>query len=240
MKKIWSVLLSVLLGAIVVGIGTGYFLFLANKDRQILAAEANTAKLQAKQALQESQKAIEEANTKLQEANVQVINAEKALEALRNEHALLEYAEPLLKPTGNSQEGWLSAISTAQGVSMMFPPGSIIKHNNENLLAIGSETTSSSTWLQVIPCSEIVFNDMLAEIASSTPIAYFIDGKLVAGRKGLEKNTDSETGLLKIFAKGLCTQIVRIQNPPPFKIKSWQKEQKISFTEILKTFEFQK
>ena len=47
MKKIWSVLFSILLGAIIVGAGTGYFLYLANQDRQILAAEANKAKLGA-------------------------------------------------------------------------------------------------------------------------------------------------------------------------------------------------
>jgi hypothetical protein len=240
MKKIWSVLLSILLGAFVVGIGTGYFLYLANKDRQVLAEEANSAKLEAQQALLESQKTIEETNLKLAEANEQVANAEKALEALQNEQALLKNAEPLLKPSVSSLDGWLPVISTSMGISLLLPSVSNIDTNNEKLLAVSGDGENSAPWLKILPYSD-TFHDMyLSDISSSTPVAYFIDGKVVAGQIGKDKNNGSETCLLKIYTAGSSTQMIWMQNPPSYKIKSWQKEQKISFTQILQTFEFQK
>ncbi|MDF1496773.1 MAG: hypothetical protein P1P90_01800 [Patescibacteria group bacterium] len=242
MKKIWSVLLSILLGAFVVGIGTGYFLYLANKDRQALAQEANQAKLEAQEALNNSQKAIEEANKKLSEANEQVTNAQLALEAIQKEQALLKKAEPLLKPTGKTLDGWVTAISTAQGVSLIHPPGSVTNINDDTELSIIEETDSEpeNTWLKIIPYSETLNTSLENSITSSTNISYFIDGKVVAGILGYNKNTDAETGLFKVYTNGSSTQLIWMQEPPPFKIKSWQKEQNISIKEILQTFEFQK
>jgi hypothetical protein len=239
MKKIWSVLLSILLGAIVVGIGTGYFLYLANKDRQILANEANIAKLEAQQTLQDSQRAIEEANSKLTQANQQVAEAEQALKALKNEQALLRQAKPLLKPSNKDLDGWLSAISTSQGISLLHPPGSNIKVNNDLEFSLIQES-KTSPWLKIIPYSKPQSDNFKLSISSSTNISYFIDGKVVAGIVGTESTSNLETALLEIYLGGTSTQILWIQNPPPFKFKSWQREQNIPFEEILKTFEFKK
>ncbi len=240
MKKLWSVLLSILLGAFVVGIGTGYFLYLANKDRQVLAQEANNAKIEAQQALSDSQKAIEETNIKLAQANQQVTNAQQALEALQNEQTLLKKAEVLLKPTTGSLNNWSSAISTSQGISLMYPPGSKIDTNNENILSFTSENSSSTPWLMILPYSTVTHKKFLSDMVSSTQVSYFVDGKVIAGEKGKNKNTDVDVGLLKIYSNGTSTQFIYIQDPPPQKSKTWQKDKVISFTEILRTFEFQK
>jgi archaellum component FlaF (FlaF/FlaG flagellin family) len=240
MKKLWSVLLSILLGAFVVGIGTGYFLYLANKDRQALAQEANQAKLEAQQALSNSQAAIEEANLKLAKANEQVTNAQQALEALRTEQALLKSAEPLLKPPSKTLDGWSSAISTPFGISILYPPGSDVISDNEKIFAIANSTVSSTSWIKIIPFSEVVHNGLSVNITSSTQISYFIDGKLVAGIVGTDKNSNTETALLKIYENGSSTQSIWLQNPPSYKLKPWLKDQNISYVEILKTLEFKK
>lgn len=235
----WSILLSILLGAMVVGLGTGYFLYLANKDRKILSAEANQAKLEAQTALENSQKAIEEANSKLSEANEQVAKAEQALEALKQEQLLLRNAKPLIKPTNKELDGWISAISTAQGVSLLHPPGSETAVNNDIEFSI-TENDSDVPWFRILPFSDSSKRQFANLITSSTDIAYFIDGKLVAGKVGTNKNTDSKSAYLNIYANGTSTQVLFIQDPPPFKIKSWQREQNISLEEILKTIEFKK
>ncbi|MBD3281326.1 hypothetical protein GF391_01110 [Candidatus Uhrbacteria bacterium] len=239
MKKIWSVLLSILLGALVVGIGTGYFLYLANKDRQTLAAEANRAKLEAREAMQASQQAIEEANSKLQAANEQVLKAEQALKALKNQQALLKDAEPLIKPSNKNLEGWTSHISTSHGVSLFTPPGNTAKVNNDIELSIKKED-GESPWLKINNYSSALEKDYTATMSSSTEVAYFIDGKLVAGISGNDKETQNKTALLKIYENGTSTKIFWIKTPPKFKLNTWSREQTSSIENILRTIEFEK
>lgn len=232
-------MLAILLGALVVGIGTGYFLYLANKDRQMLATEANHAKLQAQEALQTSQQAIEEANQKLKQANEQVAKAEKALQNLQNQEALLEKARPMVKPNPNKLSDWSSVLSTDMELSIMYPTGNKIITNNDKSLSIANED-KDLTWLKITKYSDKNYNKQKQALVSSTTVAYFIDGKLIAGESGLLKNTNSNISLLNIYSNGTSTHLISIMEPPPFQEYAWSRKQEFTIEDILQTLEFKK
>lgn len=246
MKKIWSILLAILLGAIVVGSGTGYFLYLANKDRRALAEAAEQAKTEAQIALQKSQTAISEANEKLSQANAEVEKAQNAIKELQNEQALLRDAKPLIKPQTKDLEGWIPVISTSNGISLFLPPGSKVNQDTADNFSIMEDKEAldneeeDNIWFSVWSFDSKKFDLLKNKYASSSKISFFIDGKVVAGNANFNSENEIEEALLNIYSNGTTTHSLVIKNPPPFKFKSWQKEQFASVEEILQTMEFKK
>ncbi|MFZ6015371.1 MAG: PspA/IM30 family protein [Patescibacteria group bacterium] len=242
MKKIWSILLSILLGAAVVGLGTGYFLYLANKDRQLLAYEAAQAKLKAEQALEQSHQAIEEANQKVISASQEIDKAQSTLQALLKERELLETAEPLMN-TLTKKQGWESILSPSFEISVEYPAGSDVIKNDETALVIAPENQSmENKWFELSSYNSSTFSAWQNNIASSTQVAYFIDGKLLAGHFGLIKDSENSKSvtILIIYKNGLTEQMLWIADPPPFKKNPWQRGQVVISKEILATFKFKK
>ncbi|MBU2565999.1 hypothetical protein KKG46_00380 [Patescibacteria group bacterium] len=246
MKKIWSIFLSILLGAFVVGIGTGYFLYLANKDRQALAMQTELAKQEAQKAYELSQQAIQEANQKVTQASSEVTKAQNALKALEFERDLLNKAKPINKPNTQLTKNWPTVVSASLGISMQYPPlGEVIK-NDEFILALidsrDSDKNLDQSWFTYQPYSSNLEQNFKNRMSSSTPVSYFINGKLLAGEKGVlhGSNEDNMTygTLLNIYSYGTTTHILWIQNPPEQK-KSWRSLPTISVEDILGTIDFQ-
>ncbi len=243
MKKIWSILLSILLGALIVGIGTGYFLYLANQDRQILITEANQAKLEAQTVLQNSQHAIEEANDKLLKANQEVEKAQLALQSLMFERSLLAIAEPLYLIQSET-ENWKTIINPAFELSLMIPPNSISTNNDSKLLSIALEDNAdnNANWLEITPYQEKIANDLQAKISSTTDSSFFIDGKLITGKTGILKNSNDikTASVFMIYMNGTSTHLIWMLDPPPYKKKNRGNPTNVTQKEILSTFKFKK
>lgn len=248
MKRAWSILLSVLLGAVVVGIGTGYFLHLANKDRQLLALEADQAKADAIRAQQEQQNAIEQANEKLKQASDEVNKAQGAIKALQLERTLLAQAKPLTPPNSRSIQDWPSAISTFQNISLRYPLGSTVKQDDEQILALTASSTSAAAsqvtdgpWFRVTPFDQMAKNQLLARFTSSTHVTYFVNGHLLDGQEGdllTDGSTLSQAAVLDLYQDSTTSQLVWIQTPP--NQHAGKKSRIATLEDVLSTLEFPK
>lgn len=247
MKRAWSILLSILLGAAGVGLGTGYFLHLANQDRRLLAQEALTAKQIAQKALEEQQTAIQETNAKLEQASAEVDKAQNALKALELERALLSQAIPLIQPAAAVTKGWYSAMSAPLGISLRYPPGSAISGNDDIGLTISASSTSlegsttDNPWLFVSRYDSSTESRYTERLASSTPAVYLVRGRLLAGTEGYlrdDKDSSVHAASLAMVTNGTGTHLIWIQTPP--KIPNAKKNPaSITIEDILSTLEFQ-
>lgn len=226
-----------------VGIGTGYFLHLANKDRQLLALEAEQAKATAIRTQQEQQNAIHEANQKLAKANEEVKKAQDVLKSVEQERALLELAIPLQETPSKNIKDWQMVISTNQDISFKYPADSIVTGDNSQNLTISEKTASqafdlksTSAWLTVQPYTEQAENALKDQIASSTPAVYFIKGKILSGVIGYKNNTNQETAYYKIYKAGIATHLLWIENYKYGQVKS----KPLVFEDLLGTIDFPK
>jgi uncharacterized membrane protein len=246
MRRAWSILLAVLLGAAVVGVGTGYFLHLANQDRQKLANEAEQAKLDALKAKQDQQTAIQEANAKLEQANQEVNKAQTAIKTLQLERELMAIAQTLSPASASLTSDWQLAVSTAQGLSLKYPPGSSIVQDGPETLAIaasGTVITSQSNdgpWLTITPDNKSAKERLLARLASSTETTYLVDGALVFGKEGFltDGRNQNKAAVFEVLKSGTTTHLIWIQTPPNQRLT--RKGRPISIEDVLSTFDFAK
>jgi len=241
MRKAWSILLSILLGALVVGIGTGYFLHLANKDRQLLALEAQQAKATAIRTQQEQQNAIHEANEKLAKANEEVKKAQDVLKAVEQERALLGQATPLAEPPAKNIKDWQILISTNQDISFKYPSDSIVTEDDNKNLTIAEKKAGqplqSEPWLMVQPYSEQAEDRLKNQITSSTPAVYFIKGKILAGETGYKNGQSQEGAYYRIYKDGVTTHLLWIED---YKYGQGKQVKPLLFEDLLGTLDFAK
>jgi len=251
MKRAWSILLAVLLGAAVVGIGTGYFLHLANLDRRQLAEETQKAKEAADKARLEQQQTIEETNHKLQLANQEVDKAQTAIKTLEQERIYLAQAKPLAPPSASALRGWSSIVSTALGVSLRYPPESKVTTNDQLGLTIAASNTSGTLsqtadgpWFYLSGYDAQAEQQYAARIASSTQVTYFIHGRLLSGvrgdLKGTGKNSSLQAAVLKLLTNGSSTHLLWIQTPPKTSAsgKKTSSLSSVGIEDVLSTLEF--
>ena len=248
MKRAWSILLAVLLGAAVVGIGTGYFLHLANQDRQLLALEAENAKAAALRAQQEQQSAVEETNRKLQQASEEVTKAQSALKVMEWEKTLLPQAKPLVPPPSQTIQNWKLAISTSQGIALRFPPGSNVQQDDEKILSVvasGTVAVASQAidgpWIMVEPYSQNEKSRLVSRLATSTPTTYFVNGRLLNGRKGALLNDESvlsQAAVLEVYQNATTSHLIWIQTPP--NQQPGRRTHVITLEDVLSTLDFSK
>lgn len=246
MRRAWSILLAILLGAAVVGVGTGYFLHLANQDRQSLAKEAEQAKLDALKAKQDQQTAIQEANTKLEQANQEVNKAQTAIKTLQLERELLAIAKTLPPASSSLTSDWQLAVSTAQGFSLKYPSGSYIVQDSGDLLAVaasGTNITSQTNdgpWLIVSPADSAAKDRLMARLATSTEAAYLVDGALFYGHEGFltDGRNQNKAAVFEVLRNGTTTHLIWMQTPP--NQRTGRKLRLASIQDILSTFDFAK
>lgn len=214
MQRFTSVIMSILLGAIAVGVGMGIFLHKANTDRQRLEKVAIEAQGKSKEAQNRSQQAIQEANAKLKAANDEVAKAQATLKAIEEERGLLAKAEALDEPKAETLKGWSEAISLPLGVSLRVPPKNSIGENSDAALSIAAEQKSGSAsmtlpelrWLQISPYSERLESELVGAMASTTPVMFAVHGRLLKGTRGQSQTGDSY--VLKVSSLGETTHLI--------------------------------
>lgn len=246
MRRAWSILLAVLLGAAVVGVGTGYFLHLANLDRENLAKETEQAKSDMLKAKQEQQTAIEKANEKVEQANQEVNKAQSAIKALELERTLLAKAKTLFPLPASQTADWPLVVSTAQGLSLKYPPDSKVVQNNGDFLAVaasGTDITSQSNdgpWLTVSAGDRIAKTRLLARLATSTSVTYLIRGNLIYGQEGFLTDgwSQNKAAVFEVLKGGTTTHLIWIQTPP--NQRTGRKVKVTGIEDVLATFDFAK
>lgn len=213
MKRAYSVLLGILLGAIATGVGVGIFLKLANDDRTRLAAELDATVQGAKLSREENQRMVEEANRKLTQANTEVSKAQQLVVALQEERKQIAIATPLSAPTGRIVRDWKSAVDLDLGVSIKYPSDSAVERNAATELTLAKTVgTESARWFSLTPYDARLESEMLNAFTTSTPISYVIQGHLVTGRKGTILDQHGTVFVLQIHSNGTSTHLLWIKD----------------------------
>lgn len=216
MQRVASVILSILLGALAVGIGMGIFLHKANSDRQRLERIALEAQSKSQQAQDQSQRAVLEANAKLKAANDEVVRAQATLKAIEEERSLLEKADFLAEPKAETLKGWSEAVNLPLKVSVRIPPNNRIEENSDKALVVSSEPKTEQAlaelrWLQITAYDPRLESELVGAMASTTPAMFNVHGRLLNGTRG--QTQSGETFVLRVSSLGQNTHLVWIREP---------------------------
>ncbi len=220
MNRASSVFLFVLLGAFAVGIGVVPFYVLANKDRHVLATDLETAKAQAAQAEADKQKLADEANARVNDANAEVDKAQKLVTSLKEEQQLMSTAVTLPKTGSRELLAWTAVVSVPQHVSVFIPKTAAVESDTGDGLRVMTSPTSSDPyargdiWFQVLPYDDVKEQEFLADVASSTDVAYVIDDQLVAGKKGISYADGRTVYVLARRSGGEKMELIYLKNIP--------------------------
>jgi hypothetical protein len=220
MKRITSVLMAVLLGALATGIGMGIFLKLANDDRGRLATDVSNAKADADRAEREKQLIADDANLKVNEANAQISEAQRIIQGVQEERALMAKAKPLTKPAGRDVRGWQTVVSLSQGLSLSLPPKTEIETNDEVALTSVKVVPSTSTadlansrWLSITPYDERLETELRGTLTTSTDVSYLVNGNLLIGRIGKQPETQQNVAILHVQEAASSTHLIWMKDP---------------------------
>jgi len=217
MKRITSVLIAVLLGAIATGIGIVPFLVLANVDRSRLTTELDQTRAWAEQAESEKETLAKEANAKVEEANIEIQRAQTLLEAIEEDRRLMANAKQLSRPSSRELNNWESYVSLYQEVKFSIPPKSTVNADTKNSLTVAREDGSGellgdTRWLAISPYDSTLEQEFFASFSTSTGVSYLINDHLLVGKKGSLKN-GSEVMMLNVRYAATSTHIIWIKDP---------------------------
>lgn len=242
MSRTWPVLLAVILGALIVGSGTGYFLYLANEDRKVLAEEVQRAREQAEEVQQNSKATVQDANERVRIANEEIHRAQTQLSVLQEERRLIVDATPLLYPPSSLTAYFESVISEPLGFSVQYPMGAVVQKNTTSSLQLSmseKDTDSESVWFSAIPYDPARELEWIARISSTTVQTFLVDGRLLVGRTGLLED-ETFAGAYRVLLNGTNTHLIWIQDPPKpiLKTRTWRKPATPEIQDILGTLDF--
>lgn len=216
MRRVASVLLSILLGASATGVGITIFLKKANDDRERLAAIAEQARQDSIAAAESNKRTVEEANKQVDAANAEVAKAQHLVKTLKEERDLLARAEPLSAPSTKTLKGWREAVSVPLGISIKIPPTSRIELNDESGLTAGassSQPQGDSRWFSITPYDDRLDRELSSSAVTSTPVSYIADGQLLIGQRGKIGNPAAETIILRVQREGQNTHLIWARAP---------------------------
>ncbi|HWQ99306.1 MAG TPA: hypothetical protein VN397_00470 [Candidatus Methylomirabilis sp.] len=217
MRRVTSVLLAVLLGALATAIGMGVFLKLANDDRERLATEAAQAKAAADRAEQEKRRFADEANKKVEDANDEVAKAQRILQAVVEERELMATAKRLAVPSARELRGWQPVVSLPQGLGLSLPPGTTVESDDARSLTSVKKTfadfLTDARWLSVTPYNARLERELDTALATSTNLSYVADGRLLLGRIGALTGANDRVAVLRVQESASSTHLIWIKDP---------------------------
>lgn len=212
MRRATTILIGILLGALAAGLGVGFFLKKANRDREELAAQVEATVREANEA---RQTAIADANRKLQAANAEVGKAQAIIKGLQEERELLLKAVPLAQPSGRSLKGWNDVVALDLGVAMKYPENSGVETNDEQALTLVKTSAGSSgdgRWFSLIPYDGDLEQELLSSLATSTPLSYIVNGRILTGVKGSLADQSGTIFVLRVRYGGQTTHLMWIRD----------------------------
>jgi len=218
MRRFASIFSFILLGAFAVGVGVVPFYVLANRDRNVLSINLESAKARAERAEAEKQRIADDANARVRDANAEVDRAQKLVAALKEEQMIASEAVPLSRPGSREIVSWTAVVSIPQHASLMVPKASSIESDDGDALRIMTAPASSDPyargelWFEILPYDAIREQEFLAGIASSTPVAFIANDRLLAGAKGISVADGRPAYILIYRASGEKKRIVYLKD----------------------------
>jgi hypothetical protein len=219
MRRFTSVLISILLGALAVGVGMGYFLMKANNDRERLALIAQAAEQESQEAIQAREQAIKAANAKLDAANTEITKAQETIKAFNEERALIQSATVLRTPNAKEIKGWSEIVSLGQKATVNYPPTHIIAENSAKSLTLERPTSTTirtgddPRWLALMPYEAVRERELLNAFATSTSVSYLVDGRVLIGQRGTLAGDKNPMLVLRVRGGGQTTHLLWIRDP---------------------------
>ncbi len=220
MKRVLPILASILLGALAVGLGMGLYLKLANDDRERLAKDAEAARQALEQVKLEGQKTVDQANEKITQATSEVEKMQAQLKSMQNERDLLARAQVLSAPTGKALKGWKDAIDVPLSISIKYPAGNHTETTDAQSLTIVTDAKASNTltatdarWLSITPYDARLEQELLATLATSTPVSFTVHGRLLIGEQGQAFSSSANILILRVRSGGDTTHLIWLREP---------------------------
>ncbi|MFA6429916.1 MAG: hypothetical protein WCV84_05485 [Patescibacteria group bacterium] len=203
----------ILLGAIASGVSFGYYLRVANADREALQLRVQTLELQMQQAKVDGERVADEANRKVDDAVKEVTKAQALVTSCEEQRAQIVSALPLAKPDGRTLKTWKETISMALGVSLHVPPGTTVTHDatqiNASTPARGQK--SSPNWLTITAFNPSREAELTQALENKAAVTYSINGVLAVGVKGRVPGTNITTIVLHAGVGQLPSHLVWAQ-----------------------------
>jgi hypothetical protein len=216
MRRATTVILCILLGAIASGASIGIFLKFANDDRERLAKELADTVQKSNDARQENQTVIQEANKKLLDSNAEVGKAQALIKSLQEERDLLATAKPLTPPSPSAIRGWSDVVALDLGVSLKLPTGTTVQSNDKTGLTLAKSSaldTQDPRWFSLMPYDAATESELLASLATSTPVSYLLNGHILTGYQGTFSDNVNPVLILRVRKDGTITHLLWIRNP---------------------------
>lgn len=213
MRRAYSVILGILLGALAAGVSIGVFLKLANDDRAKLAEQLSSTIETAKASRQENLLAIQEANNKLTQASLEVTKAQQLIATLQQERTLLASATPLTTPNPRSTRDWKDAVAIPLGVSIKYPSDSTVLQNSAQELTLAKASASEDArWFSMFPYSDRLEAELRNAFTSSTPVSYIVQGHLLTGLKGTLVGQKGTVYVLRVQSNGVTSHLLWLRD----------------------------
>jgi polyhydroxyalkanoate synthesis regulator phasin len=191
MRRIVPIILSILVGALAVAGGMGFYLSEANADRGRLARLVEEAATKAEVAQAEGRRTVDEANRKLEEAKVRIETAQAALKAMEDERALIAKAKTLPEPPTTDVKGWVETANVELGLSIRHPSVSTPLSNERSSFVLGTSGASLVAdngpyrWFLAQPHSDRLEREIVDALVATSSVLLLQQGHLLSGTNGI-------------------------------------------------------
>lgn len=179
MRSTLQVLGLIALGAIAAGIGSGYFLFAANRDRTELQEKIRLAEEHVKELQHQSEQLADSAEDRIQVAEDEIQRAQAFQLALEQEYALKERAT-VLKPSKSTQS-WKEVLGLTLGITVKVPQQSVESVSDQSISV--SQPTVFGSWLQIERYTPERLKALTPQSGTSTVYVSTRDGILFQGQR---------------------------------------------------------
>lgn len=188
MRRSWSVLLWILVGALASAIGMGTVLHTSNKDRERLSQELQTTQAVLTSLKAQQEQLIRESNEHVALATQHVAEANAKVQAVATLQARLKTAAPLFPPTAFQTRGWTEFASVAMGVSLRVPPRMQTQSSDDGLFVSTRRfvkgTPIEEQWFALTPYRPDRERDIGSRLTNTKEVTYTLGTRLLHGVKG--------------------------------------------------------
>ncbi len=213
MKRVTSILIGILLGALAAGLGVGIFFKKANDDRRILGEQLEALSRTALDIRMQSQAAVDSANTKVQAANSEVIKVQTLVQGFEQDAEAMTKATMLFSPPSQMIVGWKEVVGFELGMSVKIPPGSFEAVNDSKHLQLQTIDASAGPWFSLEPYGTAREQALLSSVTGTLPVTYTLRGRLLQGVQGTDVATQLPALLLRIRFKGRNVALLYAHEP---------------------------
>lgn len=179
MRRSFSILIWILLGALAASLGIGSVLLDAKQDRALLEAQINAQNQHILQLQTEHTTLVEQANTAVAAATRNASATRDVLNTVLAEQIALDKARLLVS---SAQYRWLETISFPLGLSLKTPPTvrtTSTDHSISSLLA-----STQETWLSITAADQSRFEGLSGALSQTESVQYRVGTTLLSGVRG--------------------------------------------------------